>query len=280
MKNVRNEIGSEFWDVPTTHEVNHLFPDETRWFVSGTSALYFIIAQISQKHQIRKVAIPSWCCNCLITPFLNYGIHVYFYPIIADDSGGVIADYSGTSNCEVTIIMNYFGFGLLKTIGQPHGIILEDCTHSLFLPRNEKADYYFGSLRKWAGFYTGGYAWTRCSWENNQKYSNLDLGYLNIRQSAMKHKMAYLEGAANSKGYLNEFEKGEDLLDKYRIMSGAPEDELRARHFHIPFVFQKRRQNAKVLLESFNKLSLFKKLDDNDCPLFVPLVMDPTTRDE
>ena len=35
MAKVRNEIGSEFWEVPTCQTENLIFPDNTVWYISA-----------------------------------------------------------------------------------------------------------------------------------------------------------------------------------------------------------------------------------------------------
>ena len=32
---IKSEVGGEFWDVPTCGGKNSLFPDKTKWFLSG-----------------------------------------------------------------------------------------------------------------------------------------------------------------------------------------------------------------------------------------------------
>ena len=77
------EIGSEFWDVPTCDDRNFLFPNGTKWFLSGRSALKAIIADIQQgDKQVNSISLPSWCCDSIIRPFLEEGIDVVFYPVL------------------------------------------------------------------------------------------------------------------------------------------------------------------------------------------------------
>ena len=70
------EIGSEFWDVPTVNKDNCIFPESTQWFLSGRSALQSISKEIKHCH---TVAIPSWCCDSMIKPFMDAGMEVHNY---------------------------------------------------------------------------------------------------------------------------------------------------------------------------------------------------------
>ena len=70
-----SEIGSEFWDVPIVEKQNSLFPEFTQWYLSGRSALQAIIKELKDCH---IVAMPSWCCDSMIKPFVDVGIKVHF----------------------------------------------------------------------------------------------------------------------------------------------------------------------------------------------------------
>ena len=64
------EIGSEFWDIPVSEERNDLFPNYTQWYLSGRSALQAIIKELQNLH---TVAMPSWCCDSMVKPFIDAG---------------------------------------------------------------------------------------------------------------------------------------------------------------------------------------------------------------
>ena len=174
---MKREIGSEFWDVPLSKKMNGILPDNTRWFISGTAALENIILDMKG---VETVALPSWCCNCMIVPFLRHGIKVIFYSVYME-GGVLVCDYSKV-NADCWLVISYFGYTSQINYGSPSGIIIRDLTHSIFSTSQSDADYYFGSLRKWAGFYTGGYAWSdnwrrsnsRCRISCNKGYSSMD----------------------------------------------------------------------------------------------------------
>ena len=60
---VRKEIGSEFWSIPVKDAADSLFAavNGIKWFISGTSALEFILQDIISQHPIKTAALPSWC---------------------------------------------------------------------------------------------------------------------------------------------------------------------------------------------------------------------------
>ena len=81
----RQEIGSEFWDIPLSTSENSVFGDDTAWFLSGRSALEAIIADIKKQRNVRRAWLPSWCCDSMILPFVKNEINVQFYPTIIWD---------------------------------------------------------------------------------------------------------------------------------------------------------------------------------------------------
>ena len=148
------EIGSEFWSVPVASTETLLFPKSTMWFLSGRSALLSIIQDLKDCH---TVAMPSWCCDSMIKPFVDNGFDVRFYSALFDCS----FHQDPRIDCDVLFLMDYFGYSSYsKKVSDYAGIIIRDVTHSVFSSDFTDADYYFGSLRKWCGVWTGGYAWT------------------------------------------------------------------------------------------------------------------------
>ena len=104
---IKNEIGSEFWSVQVKDVPNHFFPKNTQWFLSGRSALTYILKDIIKKSTVHTVALPSWCCESMIIPFLKAGLKVYFYPVYF--FGGHLVQEPDLT-CDVILVMDYFGY--------------------------------------------------------------------------------------------------------------------------------------------------------------------------
>lgn len=268
------EIGSEFWDVPITNQKNNLFPKSTQWFLSGRSALQAIVKELKGYH---TVAMPSWCCDSIIRPFVNAGLAVYFYPVYYKNR--IIQEISLDS--DVLFIMDYFGYeSETPDLSGYKGVVICDVTHSIFLPSYSCADYYFGSFRKWCGFWTGGYAWTG----DGHQLKILDFdnpGYIELRKQAMKFKASYISnGAVQDKSYLKIYEKAENLLENTGIAPASERDVSLAQMLDIDYVISRRRANAKILMEAFSDLVIFPELKDKACPIFVPILVSSGKRDE
>jgi len=273
---MQKEIGSEFWDVPINKEQNTIFPKHAQWFISGRSALKSIIKDI-MVYKPNTVAMPSWCCDSMVKPFVRAGINVRFYPVYWEKRLIQEPDY----NQDVLFLMDYFGYTEpLPDITGYQGVVIRDITHSVFSTTYTDADYCFGSLRKWCGVWTGGYAWA------NDRHSLLigdsDINsYTELRMQAMQLKGSYISGnGVTDKEYLSIFEKAEAALDDTNIDPAAKRDVFLARHLDVAFIRKRRRKNAVVLRESFPDWLVFPKLKDDDCPMFVPVLVPDGKRDD
>lgn len=276
---MRREIGSEFWDVPITDNENTVFPGSTQWFLSGRSALQAIIQDIKDCH---TVAMPSWCCESMIKPFVDAGYSVSFYPVIWDRGLHQNID----TNCDVLFLMDYFGYeSVRQEISGYKGIVVRDITHSLFSTPYDDADYYFGSLRKWCGIWTGGYLWTRDG--HNLDCDNFDdKGYVNIRRKAMLLKSCYINSLKNEHGkkidkaYLNIYEDAEEILEHIGIVAAFEKDIEFAKMIDVNYLTSVRKTNADVLREAFSDWLIFPEMKNNDCPMFVPIVVPGDNRNK
>lgn len=270
------EIGSEFWKVPTKEEPSELFPEDTQWFLSGRSALASIIDSIPDAH---TVSIPSWCCSSMIVPFLRNGYEVRFYPVYWDH--GLVQEIDESS--DVLYLMDYFGYTSLVSISHP--CVIRDVTHSVFSYPYTDTGYFFGSLRKWCGVWTGGYAWTR----NGQPLpvsSGNDNGYTSLREKAMRMKRQYIHNSAldngknaSDKAYLKVFEEAEELLEVCASLPAAERDIRLMRKLDDGFIRERRRANAEILMEEFRSWTIFPDIEDTNCPMFVPVFVPDGKRD-
>ena len=267
------EIGSEFWDVPIVAFGNALFPESTQWFLSGRSALQAIIKDLGGA---RSVSLPSWCCDSMIKPFVDAGMDVHFYPVYWQN--GLIQEIK--QNSDVLFLMDYFGYTTVAPdLKSYKGKIIRDVTHSIFSKTYSDADYYFGSLRKWCGVWTGGYAWTREGHGLSMEKSD-DLGYISLREKAMILKNSYIHGwGVTDKVYLELFDKAEDALEHVDTAPAADRDVELAKKLNVDFIKNQRRANAEVLRRAFSDWLIFPNLALTDIPMFVPVLVPDGKRD-
>lgn len=269
---MRTEIGSEFWDAPTTEKANSLFPESTQWYLSGRSALQAIIKELKP---CRSVAMPSWCCDSMVKPFADAGIAVRFYPVVWEN--GLVREID--QDCDVLFLMDYFGY----TSPQPDlsgysGVVIRDVTHSVFSTQYSDADYYFGSLRKWCGIWTGGYVWTKDGHLPEGPRTN-NPEYITLRKRAMELKDAYIAGRRSDKKHLEVYSAAEDILETAGIAGAADRDIRIARQLDIVSLRKKRKDNAAVLGSALSDWLMFPKLKESDCPMFFPVLVPGNRRD-
>lgn len=274
---LRGEIGSEFWDIPLAPQENGIFPPYTVWYLSGRVALRAILSDLCARQVVRTAALPSWCCHTMIAPFSDAGIKVFFYPVFVAD--GVLRQEQGSCpSCDVTLVMDYFGYRRTAAFPQDT-VVIYDATHSILSGIPEGAEYIFGSLRKWAGFLTGGYAFGPSGKTLPAAADAHAEAYTALRRRAMSEKYAYLTGKSEEKHHLRTFAEAEDLLEQGASGPAAKEDISAARHLDTVLLRQKRRENAVVLLEYVRNLAIFPTLFPEDCPLFVPIRVPAEERD-
>lgn len=284
------EIGSEFWNVPVTNDaVASIIPERAQWYLSGRVALTSIIQDIKKRHpEIHTVSLPSYCCDSMIAPFLANQLVVSFYDVTFSESG-IAVDWTSAYCSDVILIMeDYFGYSSSKApekLEGYHGFVIRDLTHSMMGKRKYgSADYYFGSLRKWCGFITGGFAFSASSDvlpNNNQERGQK---VIRLRKQAMQQKLEYLQGRRSNKDYLKLFNTAEEELEsigisKNVIVADQTDVDL-VKHLDVNVIRTRRRTNAEFLLEGLsNELAIdviypiFTTLSKDDVPLFIPVLI-------
>jgi len=271
---MRREIGSEFWDAPTIDQQNNLFPESTQWFLSGRSALQAIIRELGEA---RSISLPSWCCDSMIKPFVDAGLDVHFYSVYWREEQ-LIQEWS--FDCDVLFLIDYFGYiGNAPDLSGYNGTVIRDVTHSLFSTTYSDADYYFGSLRKWCGVWTGGYAWAKDGHKLETVVKD-DNGYVNLREKAMLQKTEYIGGQREDKSYLKIFEDAEGLLENVGALPAADRDVQIANKLDIAAIKNRRRANSEILRTAFPEWIIFPEQSSNVVPMFVPVLVPDGKRNE
>lgn len=275
------EIGSEFWDAPLgTGVQSSLFPKNTGFFLSGRNALSFLIEEIQAKQPFHSVLLPSYCCETMIEPFLAHGMTVEFYPVFLNEQNRLVQDLPQKQECDGILMLDYFGYARQTPLPRYDGIVIWDATHSLLSGVPDNADYVFGSLRKWAGILTGGYAWCNSGSFQKQFPVKTNARYVRLRRQAMEEKKSYITGGCRDKHYLSVFAEAEECLET--VSHGAAEacDIDRMRRLDVDLIWNRRRENAAQLLRMVSDFALFSELRNSDCPLFVPIRVTNGKRNE
>lgn len=279
---IKQEIGSEFWDIPSISDGDgfNLLHDCSCWLRCGRDALRFILEDIAKERTLSTIALPSYCCESLITPAISMGLSVFFYPVEISDKGGLSFCFDTVRDCDAILVMDYFGYASDWSTSSLDSTLIMDVTHSAFMPCSHRFDYAFGSLRKWAGFWGGGFAIKASGSFSIDQPSYCDEVYFSKRQRAMELKWKYLkEGIGEKEVFLALFAEAEEILDSGVVSAGHPRDKKLMASLDCDFIVNRRRENAQCLLHYVSRNALFPYLKESDVPLFVPLLLAKQNRD-
>lgn len=216
----------------------------------------------------------------MVAPFDEAGIEVTFYPV-KHGNGGLRQDVAPAVDCDLMLVMGYFGLCDAPEVPKGYGgVVVEDVTHSLLArSRSGEAGYRFGSLRKWCGVWTGGFAWRTDGTALPEPPVQDDSGYVEKRRRAMEDKAHYIETGEGGKGYLAALADAERWLDRCVGPMGAYRRDVEAAlALDVRLLKESRTANAKALLEGLSGIRrvrpLFAEVREGDCPLFVPVLLE------
>lgn len=274
------EIGSEFSYVEISESTGIKFPlmNDSRLVFSGRTAIETAI----KNENIKKVLMPSYCCDSMIEPFRKSGIDVQFYQVNYDDE--LIINIEIPSDIDCVLWCNYFGFinsmPIFEDFIKKGGIVIEDITHSMFSKYvyHEQSDYLVASVRKWLPVLSGGFvaAKKKLQYKPDNKPSK---EYIRNKRKAILEKKVFLEGDASI--CKSHFLDGYAWANKWLAnnYSGLTIDDFSFKIIHSvdsECIRKRRINNAKYLYKELEKCSDIRFLfpvDKMDCPLFVPVVI-------
>ena len=275
--NYRGEIGSEYWK-------NSVNRKSIEFFLTGRTALEYIIQDILSNHQITSVRMPSYCCHTMIEPFTRHGLQVEFYDVYFENQK-LKADIPEAKKNQILFYISYFGFynefeEKIHGIRNGYEVVIEDTTHSFLREKVHKdVDYTFTSYRKWNGF-TGIATASKEHGEFKVKIDNkFNIHYDALREEAFLEKSEFMQGNTEDKdSFLRKFGEAEEHLESNYLEYRPSYDSLR--QFAVTdweTIAQIRRENAKVLIEGLSRVKeiemMFDKVRAEDAPLFVPIIV-------
>lgn len=289
------EIGSEFWQYD-----GELLSDNTKFWnigkdreflLSGRTAIYFVLQEILKKQKVEKVYLPSYSCHSMAQPFLESDIKVEYYDVAFEDSLKYNIDTE--KDCDIFFAMNYFGYtatnmeNYIKKFKDRGITVIEDITHSILSEKKYSvySDYLVGSLRKWFPIASGGIAISMEKDFKIQECIETNQNLIISKKTAMSQKKDYIENIDTSikQNFLNEFSKSNEILSEdyknyridensYKILMGLDIEKIQ----------NSRRENAKIIYEKLKDIKEIRFLVNNllneDCPLFVPIILQENLR--
>ena len=284
------EIGSSF-SAPFSDEKSQEYPSSTFFhgddkktiFLStGRSCIREILKHTD--NSVKRAIVPSFTCESVIEPFLENGYEVYPYSINEDMTIDIAALKSQIEEINPSIILyhRYFGFDTCKGIDEliytiNDIITIEDETQYMFSDRTQsKADYQFGSIRKWLSVPDGAYLVGKE--KTLDQPCDEDSEFVCIEQEAMSQKQAFLEKKSDDKSYQQLFAKGRSYIDSQRQTYSISKISNRVLEITDWKKFKlTRKNNASVLIEGLQGFSWFKcvfnVLPEGVVPFMIPLLV-------
>ena len=288
------EIGSEYWKIEEElNKDNSKFWNigkDIKFTLSGRTAIDFVLNNILLKKHIKKVYMPSYCCDTMIYPFKNLGIEVKYYDVY--NNQGLKYNINLQEECDLFFAMNYFGYSntnmemYIKHFKKRGITVIEDVTHSILTNKrnSQYSDYLIGSLRKWFPIASGGIAVSMNSKFdiNLNNCSNQKL--INTKSEAMQNKKRYIvENKGEKEVFLNKYIESDKILDvdykmysidneSYKIIMGMDLEKIKKQRMkNVQIIYRELKSNHRInfLVEEYKK---------DDCLLFVPILLNTELR--
>lgn len=258
-------IGGYFGFGQLTETNNHFFEDlcpesgELAFLMSGRCAIYYALEDIMLTDRKRVAYVPVYTCETVLAPFEKAGYRLLFYDV--DRSMTPVFDPSVLEQISVLSLCGYYGFctydRAFVRLCKEHGIrIIEDTTHSILSSDgiDPCCDYIAGSLRKWIGVPSGGFA-IKTQGNFTKKLLEPSSAHLAMRTASMIEKENWSHSsdpAAFQK--LTEaaavFWDAEMMLRRiFDSCKSDPESVNIMQHTDIVSIRQKRRENYRYLLQ-------------------------------
>lgn len=278
-------IGGPFSDVrKMENQLNkNMFGKDMVFMGSGRSALYTILSVIISCNESSNVIwLPAYYCNVGWRIAKEIGFEVKYYSVVFENMQYNI-DISDVAEKDVVLFMNYYGIKQsnilkeMKILKQKGCILIEDITQSLLSDnKSDFSDYYFGSIRKWMGIYTGAVLYGNNIYECNIKIEECS-ELVRHCESFFDEYRNYLDsGIGNRKYYGGCFYKCEKIIDAhYKDMGISNRDKNLILKWDIDFVISRRIRNANYLIDNIkNKdVLMVNELVSGDVPFFLPIYL-------
>lgn len=290
------EIGSEYWEFDgQLNSDNKEFwniGQDVKFTLSGRTSIYYVLKNILLKHNVQKVYMPSYSCSSMVQAFNDLGIDVEYYDVYYNEGLKYNIDFE--EDCDIFFAMNYFGYSdtnmeeYIKKFKEKGKIVIEDITHSILSKKrySEYSDYLVGSLRKWFPISTGALAVAMNSNFELELEDRQNEELINAKSKAMQSKKLYIENKEGSKEeFLNQYNESNKILENdykdYAIDFKSLEIIM---GIDLEKIKNQRRENAKIIYEKLKSVLdicfLVDKFKDDDCLLFVPILIKNETRND
>ena len=248
---------------------------------TGRSCIREILCKI--KSENKRAIIPAFTCESVIEPFIDKGYEVKPYSLNEDFTINIesltklIAEFKP----GVFLFHRYFGFdtcqGLEELLANVSIITIEDETQFMFsTQRASWANYKIGSIRKWGAIPDGAYLISK---QNDfEQPTQFDEQFIRIEKDAMDAKQNFLAKKCSNSNYQTMFAKGREYIDaQKKTFSMSSSSNAILEMLDVSAFIEKRRMNAKVLIEGLQNSALFncifKTLPEGITPFMIPVLV-------
>lgn len=256
------EIGGYFELELNYHGEYHL--DAIRLNL-GRSAFEYIL----KAKRIKKVFLPYYTCDVMLTPLERLGVDYEFYHI--DENLEPIFNYSSTDVTGFFVYTNYFGLKgkFVKQLAGTVSNLIIDNSQAFFDEPLFHIDTFY-SPRKFFGVPDGAYLYT-----DTLLNETLDTDYSADR---FKHLLGRIDKSAEIS--YNDFKQNELMLSEMRMREMSTLTKRILASIDYSEAARKRRENFIFLHEHLNQHNLFNlEISDASVPMVYPyLTEDPGLR--
>lgn len=227
---MKKEIGSIFplsdLDLSQAESAQSQFPSDRIYYSLCREALCDIANALNGT--TKKVLIPAYTCQTVITPFEECGWQCVYFPIKSDlriDTHGLVKIVEET-NPSLVVVHPYFGMDLndeeiatLVTIKETGVDIVLDLTQCLFSTKNFSfATFIVASYRKWMPIPDGGYLMNLSNCESIRQPENEYSEFTEREKAAMYLRGQYFDnGEQRTKAISIKLSKAADHMAERNI---------------------------------------------------------------
>lgn len=276
-------IGGEFTVDLLNHQEckeSHVTLDDIYKYSSGRSALYYILLNLKQTLNIRKVLLPDYLCSSVVIAAKKAEVDIMFYPLneileLEESSFAKIYEKS-----FAVLLINYYG---LKDIGNQvnyirslnkDAIIIEDDVQGYYEFEKELngVDYKFTSLRKTFACPDGGLVKT----DNTMPIIRDENKFYQFKLAGSLLKNLQKPEFYSDDIFLSLLKKGESLIDEEIAKGISKITDIIFSKIDISQIAENRRRNAKVLCDGLQSLGIktIIPMIEDKIPLFIPIYLE------
>lgn len=288
-----SEVGSDFWEYSIgEYENEEMFfwsnkNYKKQYLKSGRNAIKAICKVLSECK--KKVMLPIYTCETVISPFIDEGWEVCFYKLNRDLSinENVFKHIYDTEQPSVVLVHSYFGFNTIKDelsleyCKSKGAIIVEDMTQSLFSEHHIAcADYYVASFRKFLAIPNGGVIASKRTLKNIIiKESDAEIDRVALKAFELKADYFKEETEEKKVAFREEYQSIAKIISKnddIEEISAISKKIIFSCDFNL--IADSRRNNYNMIFDALRELGYIKpvlNMELDDCvPLYLPVYVD------